>query len=405
MWLIKLAWKNLWRNRNRTIITMTAIFFATLLSILAQSLQNGVFDNLIKNVVSFHTGYVQVHKQGYWDEQILENSFADSAETGQKILQSKNVNSFSPRLESFALASAQDVTKGCLVTGIDPQKEDRIMLLQNKLILGTYLTKNDTALLVSQGLAERLKLTVNDTMVLIGQGYHGATAAGKYRIKGIVKFGTPELNDIAVFMPLTLAQDFFNAYGMITSYVLSLQDTKNLQPTAALVRGALGPAYEVMTWEEIIPDIKQHIETDTNSTKYIRAILYLLICFGIFGTLLMMMVERKFELGMLVAIGMKKAKLSLLLLYESVLTVLMGCIIGVIAGIPVVYYLSIHPVKMGKESAAAFERFGFEAIFPTSTDSSIFISQGIIVLLIGLLLSLYPIYKVIRLNPVTAMKH
>ncbi len=404
MWLIKLAWKNMWRNRSRTVITMAAIFFAVILSVAASSLKEGVFNNLVKNVVSFYTGYAQVHKQGYWDEQILDNCFESSAGTEQKILSNENISAISPRLESFALASAQDITKGCLVAGIDPVKEDGLTLLRSKLTQGHYLQEKDTAVLLAQGLAARLKLKVYDTLVLIGQGYHGATAAGKYFIKGIVKFGSPELNDKALFMPLTAAQDFYSAYGMVTSYVLSLKDTRRLQPTVSAVRSALGPIYEVMSWEEIMPDVKQHIATDSNNMKYVQGILYLLICFGIFGTLLMMMVERKFELGMLVAVGMKKSKLVILLVLESVFTVLAGCVLGIIASIPLVFYLYRYPLRIGGETAKIYERFGFEAVFPASADASVFIYQGMVVLLISLLLSLYPIYKVIRLNTVTAMK-
>jgi ABC-type lipoprotein release transport system permease subunit len=138
--------------------------------------------------------------------------------------------------------------------------------------------------------------------------------------------------------------------------------------------------------------------------KYVLGILYMLICFGIFGTLLMMMVERKFEMGMLVAIGMNKFKLILLMLYESVLTVLAGCILGIAMSVPLVLYLHKHPIRMGGDTAKAYERFGFEAIFPTSVKASIFINQGLIVLVIGLILSLYPIYKIIRLDPVNVMR-
>lgn len=404
MWLVKMAWKNMWRNRTRTAITMAAIFFAVILSVIASSLKDGIFDNLVKNVVSFYTGYVQVHKQGYWEEQILDNSFESSAETERKILQDKNVTAVTCRLESFALVSSEDITKGALVVGIQPEKEDRITSLKNKLVQGRYLKDNDNAVLLAKGLAERLKLSTGDTLVLIGQGYHGTTAAGKYRIAGIVRFGSPELNDKVVFMPLHLAQDFYGAYKMISSYILSLQNTKDLKPTASALQSALGTAYEVMTWEDIIPEVKQHIETDSNNMKYIQGILYMLICFGIFGTLLMMMVERKYEMGMLVAIGMKKSKLIFLQLTESVLTVLSGCLLGIMVSIPLVYFFNRNPLKMGGETAKAYERFGFEAVFPTSTDASNFIYQGMVVLIIGLALSLYPMYKIIRLNPVTAMK-
>lgn len=404
MWVFKLAWKNMWRNRHRTIVTMSAISFAVILSIVTSSLKDGVFNNLVKNVVSFYTGYIQVHKQGYWDEQILDNSFEETDSVKQKILNEKNIKAVASRLESFALASSEDITKGCLVIGIQPVSENQITLLKNKLIHGSYLIDSVNAVMLSQGLSKRLKLTVGDTLVLIGQGYHGSTAAGKYLIRGVVKFGSPELNDKVLFMPLKTAQEFYSANGMITSQVLSLKETKKLEAAAITISSVLGPAYEVMTWEEMIPDVKQHIETDSNNMKYVQGILYMLICFGIFGTLLMMMVERKFEMGMLVAIGMKKSKLIFLLLAESVLTAFAGCIAGMIASIPLVFYLNRYPLKMGGETAKAYERFGFEAIFPASTDASIFIYQGLVVLIIGLLLSLYPVYKVIRLNPVTAMK-
>ncbi len=402
--LLKLAWKNMWRNRNRTIITMASIFFAVILSVGTSSLRDGIFDNLVKNVVSFYTGYVQVHKAGYNEEQILDNSFEASAQTEQTILQDKNVSSITPRLESFALASSESITKGCMVVGIEPEKENQITLLKNKITAGAYLNGNDNSVLLAEGLAKRLQLKLHDTVILIGQGYHGSTAAGKFRIKGLLHFGSPDLNDKVLFMPLPTAQDFYSAYGMLTSYILLLNNTKTAEPTSVAVNKLLGNDYEVLSWGELIPDIKQHIETDTNNAKYVQGVLYMLICFGIFGTLLVMMVERKFEMGMLVAIGMKKIKLMLLLLMESVFTVLGGCILGIIASIPLLYYFNRHPITIGGETAATYQRFGFEPIFPTSLDASNFIRQGIIVLVIGLILSLYPMYKAMRINPVTAMK-
>ena len=404
MWLIKLAWRNLWRNRGRTSITIAAIFFAVILSVTASSLKTGIFDNLVKNVVSFYTGYIQVHKKGYQDEQILDNSFIASSSTEQKILSQKNIEGIAPRLESFALASSGNITKGCMIVGIVPLKEDKITFLQNKLIDGNYLSENDHAVLLGQGFAERLKLHVHDTIVLIGQGYHGSTAAGKYPVNGILRFGSPQLNDKILFLPLSAAQDFFDAGGLITSYILSIRDEKSIDLTTANIQSKIGSDYEVMSWGELMPDIRQHIRTDSNNMKVVQGVLYLLICFGIFSTLLMLMVERRFEMGMLVAVGMKKGKLMILLFIESILTVLAGCVGGIMVSIPLVFYLNKNPIRIGGETAKAYERFGFEAVFPTSTDASIFIHQGIVVLIIGILLSSYPLYKVIRLNPVTAMK-
>lgn len=394
----------MWRSRTRTAITVSAIFFAVVLSVVTSSLQDGVFDNLIKNVVSFYSGYLQVHKQGYWEERILDNSFEASAHLEQQLLQHKNITGVAPRLESFALASSEELTKGCMVIGVSPERENGITALQNKVIKGEYLTENDKGVLLAQGLADRLKLQLHDTLVLIGQGYHGATAAGKYFIKGIIKFGSPDLNDQSLFLSLTTEQELYSADGMLTSYVIALEDPAWLNATAETVRAKLGGTYETMTWEEMMPEIIQHIQTDKGSMYIIQGILYMLVCFGIFGTLLMMMVERKYEMGMLVAIGMKKIKLMQLLLMESVLTVLSGCVVGIAVSIPIVYYLNRYPIRFSGEMAKVYEEFGFEAIFPSSTDSGIFITQGLIVLVLGLFLSLYPIAKVAGLNPVTAMK-
>lgn len=404
MWLLKLAWKNMWRNRNRTAISIAAIFFAVILSIVTSSLQDGVFDNLVKNVVNFYSGYIQVHKLGYWDERILDNTFEGTAELESKILQNQNVLSVAPRLESFALASSEELTKGCLVIGISPQKENSITGMQGKIIQGKYLNEHDDQILLSQGLSRRLNLKLNDTIVLISQGYHGATAAGKYRIKGIIKFGSPDLNDQTLFLSLPEAQKLYSAEGMLTSYVLALKNSSLLTSTAIALRSVLGKNYETMTWEEMMPEVIQHIRTDKGSMYIIQGILYMLVCFGIFGTLLMMMVERKYEMGMLVAIGMKKVKLMQLLLMESVLSVFSGCILGISFSIPIVYYLNKYPLRFTGEMAKVYEEFGFEAIFPTSTDANIFISQGLVVLSLGLILSLYPILKVAQLDPVTAMK-
>lgn len=404
MWLLKFAWKNLWRNRSRSTISMAAVFFAVILSIVTGSLQDGVFDNLIKNLVGYYSGYIQVHQKGYWDERILENTFEGTASLEQSIMKQDNVIGLAPRLESFALASSDSVTKGCMVVGISPQKENEITGVESRLIEGEYIKERDTDALVSFGLANRLKVQLHDTIVLIGQGYHGATAAGKYYIKGILKFGSPDLNNQTLFLSLPQAQELFGADRMLTSYVLSLGKPSQLDATARDIRVLIGGALEVMTWEEMMPEVIQHIRTDKGSMMIIEGILYLLICFGILGTLLMMMVERKYEMGMLVAIGMKKGRLMLLLLMESLLTVTIGCIMGILTSIPIVHYLKRYPIRFKGEFAKTYEEFGFEAIFPASTSPDIFITQGMVVLSLSFILSLYPLFKVARLDPVNAMK-
>ena len=404
MWF-KLAWKNLWRNTHRTAITISAIFFAVILSVTASSLQDGVFDNFIKNMVSYYTGYIQIHQEGYWDHPVLDNALARVPAYESSVARLPNITAVAPRIESYALASFGDLTKGCMVVGISPEEENTITSLKNKVVSGQYFNRGDEGtVLLSEGLSQRLDLTVGDTLYLIGQGYHGAMAAGKYSITGIVAFGSPELNDQLLFMPLITAQEFFSAPDQVTSYVIGLQSDGYLNETVTALKGVSGDGYEVMSWQELLPEVHQHIEMDKGSMYIILGILYLLICFGIFGTLLMMMVERRYEMGMLVAIGMKKRKLAGLFLTESILTVLMGSALGIVCSIPLVIYLKEYPIRIGGEMAEAYKQFNFEPVFPASTDPAIFLTQGLIVLGIGLALSMYPVITAFRLDPVKAMR-
>ncbi|MCW5925130.1 MAG: ABC transporter permease [Saprospiraceae bacterium] len=402
--LLQLAWRNLWRNPNRSFITMASVWCAVVLAVAMSSLQKGVFDHLIANVVSFYSGYVQVHRAGYQSEQTLENSFPLTDSIQKAVLSSPGVAAATPRLEAFALASTGEKTKGCLVAGIAPDTEERVTRLKSKLVAGAYLQDSAQTILIAEGLAKRLQTGLGDTVILLGQGYYGTTAAGKYAIGGILRFGSPALNDQVVFLPLAAAQHWLDAPGLATTLVVSPEKPTATERTAAQLRASLPPDFETLTWQEMMPDIHEHIQTDTASGAIILGVLYLLISFGIFATLLMMLAERQREFGMLVALGMKKRQLAQMVMFESVLITLTGCLFGILVSIPLVWWLKEHPIRITGEMAEVYEKFGFEAIFPASLAPSIFWNQALAVLIIGLLLSLYPIVKVLFLKPVDAMR-
>lgn len=400
----KLTWRNLWRNPRRTLITMSSIAFAVLLSVVIRSLQAGTFDNLVKNVVSFYYGYIQVHQLGYWDEQVLDNSFAINDTLIQQLEQNPHITTLVPRIETFVLASAGNVTKGCMVIGINPENENSLTRLRSKLISGAYLQPNEAEILISEGLAKRLDITTNDTLVLLGQGYHGTMAAGKYRVKGIVHFGSPGLNDGMVYLPLSTAQYFLSAENRITSLALAIDHPDNMQLIQEEVMAVAGKEFEVMNWKQLMPEIDNHMKADAVSLYVFSGILYFIIGFGIFGTILMMTAERRFEFGMLIAIGMKKMRLGQVLLYETILISVLGTIAGMIISLPVVILLIKQPIRLTGEAGKAYEKFGFEAVMPAILDGNIFLTQAIIILCIAFLIGLYPLWHVSRINPVAAMK-
>lgn len=402
--ILKLIWRNLWRNSRRTLITMASIAFAVLFAVLMQSLQNGVFNNLIKNVVGYYSGYVQIHQNGYWDEQILDNSFELTNSLTAKLQQNPQIKEIVPRLETFVLASKGNTTKGCMLVGTDAVKENNLTQLKSKLIKGSYFENNEAAVLLAEGLAKRINVTVNDTIVLFSQGFHGVMAAGKYKIKGIIHLASPAMNNAFVYLPLAATQNFLGAENRLTSVSLGIDTPENTNAIVQNLKQNIGPNYEVMPWQEMIPDVANHIKADGFSFYIFSGILYLIIGFGLFGTVLMMTAERKYEFGMLIAIGMKKSKLELVLFGETLLITLFGVLLGFFISLPLVIYLKEEPIRFGGEVAKAYEQFGFEALFPADVDQNIFINQSLIVLAMAVLIGLYPLWHVRGLDPVKAMK-
>lgn len=402
--ILKLVWRNLWRNSRRTLITMASIAFAVLFSIIMKSFQDGVFDNLIKNVVNYYSGYIQIHQKGYWDEQILDNSFTNEGSIATVLSQNSQIKMSVPRLETFVLASKGNSTKGVMLIGTDTDKENDLTQLKSKLIEGNYFQNSEEEVLIAEGLAKRLNLKNNDTIVLFGQGFHSVMAAGKYKIKGIVHLASPAMNDTFVYLPLKATQSFLSAENQLTSISLGIDNPDNMNAIVKNLEEKIGKNYEVMSWQKMMPDIANHIKADGFSFYVFSGILYLIIGFGLFGTILMMTVERKYEFGMLIAIGMKKSKLALILLGETILITLFGMILGILLSLPFVIYLSKNPIRFTGEISKAYEQFGFEAIFPTSLNKDIFITQSLIVLIIALIIGLYPLWHISQLDAIKAMK-
>ncbi len=399
-----MAWRNIWRNRRRTFITAASILFAVLFASFMDSLQRGAWDNMINNVVNYYFGYVQVHQNGYWEEQSIDKAFplADSlAQVGAV----EGVEAVLPRLESFALAAAGETTSGVLVAGILPNVENKMTDLENRLVEGEYLTESDEAVLVASGVADKLGLALGDTLVLISQGYRGVNAAGKYPIKGIAKFGSPDLNKQMVYLPLPAAQYFYGAPGLATSLALKLGGQEDIKPVVAALRTQLDTsAYEVMDWEELLPDLVQARELDTAGNVIVYFILYMIIAFGIFGTILMMSKEREYEFGVLISIGLQRWQLALSVWVEVILLGVLGALSGILLSMPIVYYFKVNPIRFGGEMASSLEKFGFEPIFPATFDMQIFMTQALYVFILTAVLALYPIFKIRKLQPVQAMR-
>jgi ABC-type lipoprotein release transport system permease subunit len=399
-----LAWRNLWRNKRRTLIASASVFFAVVLALIMRSMQEGSYDYMVDASVSMYTGYIQVHADEYWEKRSIDKSMVLSEENITALEDIEHVTLVTPRLESFSLISYDNITKVASIVGINPEKENQMTNLKDRLVAGQYLTPDSKGILLAEGLAELLKVGVGDSVVLYGQGYHGVTAADRVPIKGIVKFRLPDLNKSMVYISLNYSQWLYSAENRITTLSIMIDEINNQNEVYDKVTSLFNEKYEVMTWAEMMPELVQSIEIDNAGGIIMLGILYVIIGFGIFGTVMMMTAERTREFGILVSVGMKKGRLAFISFLESLFLSFIGVAAGVIVSIPLLYYFYQNPIELTGEMAEMILSYGLEPILPFRFAVNIFLDQFLTVFVIAIVSVLYPILFIRRLKPVEAMR-
>lgn len=406
MLYLKLAWRNIWRNRRRTFITMLSIIVAVLLACIMRSMQEGQYNVMIESTVGTFTGYIQIHQQGYWDDQTLENTFEANDSLSAEINQQQSVVEAVPRLESYALAAGEKQSRPAMVMGVDPQKEKSLSNPRERLQSGSYFeNSNEQSVLLGSEMIQRLNVQLGDSLVLIGQGFRGQSATGLYEVKGTVSFPSPELNRSLVMMPLATAQNFLAAPDRLTAISLILDDPGNVEQTVQNLQSSLPrKQYEVMSWQEMMPELVQSIQADRGSSIILIFILYLVVGFGILGTVLMMVTERTYEFGVMLSVGTPRLAIFGMLAIEILVIALLGSGVGIVISIPIAWYFNINPIEFTGGMTEVMESYGLEPYLPFSLDPQIFYMQALIVFIITLVFSIIPLIRASRLNPVNAMR-
>jgi putative ABC transport system permease protein len=406
MMLVKLAWRNIWRNKRRTAITLMSVFFAVILSTLMMSIKEGMYNRMMESMIGSFTGFVQVQAEEYLPDRSLDDALPMSDGLGEIIMSTRGVTGYAPRIESFALSASDELTRGAMVVGIDPERERGHSGMDQRVSEGEYLKADDRSVLLGSGLGKYLRLGVGDTIVLMGMGYRGSTAAGKYAVKGLLTFGSPELSKQLVVMPLKEAQWLFGAEGLCTNIVVQTANPDRSGSIAADLSGSLPSGLVAHDWEVLSPDLKNMIETDRVEGYVFMFILYLVIAFGIFGTMLMMLAERMHEFGVLVAVGMKRWKLAVIFWLEVLLLALLGSLLGMLGALPVCGWFYYFPITFGEgeDFAKMFEEYGLEPVLQASIDLEVFATQAVVVAIITSVIALYPMMRIVQLKAIDAMR-
>ena len=405
--IFKIAWRNIYRNKKRTLITVTSIFAALFLIILMRALQFGFYDNIITTVVESYAGYVEVHAEGYWDNQSLDNSMEVDQKLINDISSVEGVENIVQRLQTFSLISMGEKTKGGVINGVDISDEQKITDWNKKMVSGSFdLGENE--IIVGKGIAEYFDIRENDTLILYGQGYRGMMAAGKYPVKGVIDLKNPDLNKLGIFMAIESARNYVSSEEISTHIIIDKEQYYDEEKIVKDLSQILSKDYEIMTWKKTLPEIEQTITADNAGGLIMAFILYIIVVFGMFGTVLMMTEERKYEFGVLISIGMSRIRLFRIILIETIILSMIGVLLAIILTYPISYYFNLNPIDMavlmGEGADQMLEDLGFSPLAPMSISWDIPLSHALVIFIFSLLISIYPAIKILNLNPVKSMK-
>ena len=403
---LKLAWRSIWRNKRRTLITISAVVFAVIVSIFMQSLNRGSHELIIDNMTRLQTGYIQIQDYRFQDEPSLDNSFYFDEELANEWQSlDDRIQWLLPRIETFMLAADGQSTRGALVFGIDIEREHQFNQLKDRLIDGEFFNPQENGVVLSVGFAERLKMGVGDTIALIGQGRFAMSASGLFVIRGIMEHPLPDLNSQTIYMPLHAAQELLSAKQHVSAVLVGLESDRNTASVADALKGGISEEeISVFSWPELIPEILELLEFDLVGSYLMSYILYIVIAFGFFGTILTMTLERIKEFGILISVGMSRGRLALTLLMEVFAMSLLGVLVGLCGAWVLLYYFYLNPIELTGDLAETVIDMGWEPVLPMSFAPDQFYSQGIIVFIISMIIALYPIYKIYRLDVIKSSR-
>ena len=405
---VKMAWRNIWRNPRRSVLTILAIAFAATLLVFMLSWQFGSYDTMINSVVKIQSGHLQVQAEGYKNDRSIRLVVSDPAAIGAVLDKTPAVAAYTFRTNAFSLVSSKQRTYGALVIGIDPMREPTVSSLKTLIRKGKFLSETDTdQALVGTLLAKNLNVGLEDEIVVLGQGRDGSVAATVVKVKGIFNSGQDELDRNTIHIPLKYFQEVYSMFGAVHEVVamgtnLSLVPELKKRVEIGIKTMEKGNRLTVLDWMELMPGLVESIKMDLISGFIFYAILIIVVAFSILNTFLMAIFERTREFGVLLAMGTTPGRLTKLLLIESGAMTLLGIVFGIIAGSLITLYFQRHGIVISS-ATEVLRQFGLPArMYPQLSVLSASVGPGV-VLIITLLTALYPALKVRRLKPVEAM--
>lgn len=408
MLIIRIAWRSLFRNKKRTIITTSAIAFGYALFIIFLGMGTGQHEQMINDGIKMGNGHIVIEAKGYNDKK-ANDLYIKNPDEILKIVNNLNYNlkSFKRIILSGLISSATN-SFGMSLVGIDPDKEKNLTPLIKKIEKGNFLQNKNNEIIIGYKLAKNLKVEVSDKIVVMAQGFGSDINSALFRISGIFKTNSPTFDKYLGFTNLNEATNLSGFNGGATNISIFLdKDVFTNQVTSELKNKITNPDIEILPWYEALRELYQYVELDDASLYAFMAIIFIIVILGILNTMYMSIFERIREFGVMSSIGTSPRKIMSIVLLESFFIALLGLIVGTLIGGAVNYYFEVYGLDLRGLTKENIEVTGVmvDMMIYSKLHALDVLKTAFYIMVITLGISLFPAIRAARLNPVDAMKH
>jgi ABC-type lipoprotein release transport system permease subunit len=408
--VIALAWRNLWRNKTRTLLTAFGIAFAVFLVSFAMAMQGGTYDDMIKAATRFYTGHAKINQRDFVTDGKLEQTVVNATALREQ-LQNQFPLVALPRVQGFGVVSKDERSIGGMLVGVDFTAEAAQLDLFKKISAGELPSAPDQAL-VGAAMARNLDAVLGDDIVILGSGKRGGVAAMALSISGILSTGQAQLDRNLLFASIEGVQEAFDLEDEVHELVLILEDYTQGAVLAQPIDELLQQDQSYRTWQELLPEVEQGLELDRVSAELLYYMLLILVSFAVLNTFVMVIFERTREFGMLMALGLRPWQIIGQVQIEAFFLGLGGALMGLVLSTALVAYLSEVGIPLSaygageeaaKQAMAQLQAGSITHLYPTFSVASV--ATAPLVLMVGTQLSaLFCMLRVRRLNPVAALR-
>ena len=403
MLMLRVAFRNIFRQKRRSLLTFLTIFFGFVLSSLAIGITFGTFNGVVDSFTRTNLGHIQIHEKDYLDRPALYRTVDDVPRVSRLLGSLPEVEAWAPRCYAAGLASLGDKTSGVQVIGIDPERENGASRFNKKIKEGrVFRPDSSKEVILGAGLAKYLKARPGDEVVIVSQAADGSIANDAYRVVGLLDSGNPESDRIAFYLPLKTAQELFVLDGRAHQIIVVARRLDQVDALAGrITTGLQSSGLSVQTWKEFARSFYEAMMRDRRNHQTMTYIILMIVAIGVLNTILMAVLERRREYGILKAVGTKPRHIFALILLEANFLALLAVAAGSALSLALNGYLAVHGIQYAQD--VTFAGMQLSRVY-SAVNIEAFAIPALTILVFTSLVALFPALKASRLDPARTMR-